>query len=58
MMFAAAWQLVRPGLAPRRKGRTAVLFCAACILLILNLLHPLTVLGMAAAAGVLWREPS
>ena len=56
MMIAAAWQLVRPGLARRRAFRTAVLFGAACGLLVVRLLGPLQVIGLAAVAGLLWQE--
>ncbi len=58
MMFAAAWQLLRARAGKRTALRTAALFGAACALLILDLLHPLTVLGLAAITGLLWRERS
>ncbi len=62
MMFAAALRLIRPGLSVRRGGRlrvlrTSVLFAGACGLLVFRLLGPLQVLGLAALAGILWREP-
>lgn len=62
MMFAAAVQLVRPGFSLRRGARqralrSSVLFAGACALLVFRLLGPLQVLGLAAVAGILWREP-
>ena len=54
MMWAAAWLLVRPQLAPKTWPRTVVLFVGAFIALFQWSISPIQVLAVAALVGALW----
>ncbi len=55
MMFAAAWNLLRPHLH-RRSWARATLLAGGSAALMTFALPPVEVLGLAALAGFLWRE--
>lgn len=57
MMAAAAWNLVRPRLAPGNRLRTAVLALGSLVLLVLLAVPPIPVLALAAGVGAVWRCP-
>jgi chromate transporter len=58
MMATSAWQLLAPQLGRGRRLRAAVIFLAALVASLRYAMSPITVLGLAALAGLFWRTPS
>lgn len=56
LMFAAAWKLIQPHLAPRALLRTVVFVAGSFALTWWVGLSPLQVIGIAALAGACWPE--
>ena len=58
MMIAGAWLLVRPQWKPGTRLRIMVIPAVAAILSAVLGFSPVSVLGLAALAGYLWKEPA
>ena len=58
MMATSAWQLLVPQIGRGRRLRAAVIFVAALVASLRFSWSPITVLGLAALAGLFWRTPA